>query len=670
MIELFDRILRIRFSDETFGTNWNPLTVEIGQDYDVVLPERKDEQRRVYVYTYDFAANGVYMKMPEAQALVREKEQIAEHIRMLGKHQSAYVYCADYCKVHLIEENGIALGYDFILRYLKPVTLEHYLQKDPAAYQELLSGTSGKDEVHRRELAATLLNRIGLALKEVHSMGTVHGNVDPEHIWLPEDMQKDTEIRLCPPQYEQFGKSYAEARDRLNSYSAPELAADREHPYTEKTDLYGLGVTLYTLLNEGKMPFWSVTNDSKQEQELRWKGEQEIPEPKYGTPLLKYLARKLLAYDPEVRPSAEELIAIFKQSHPDMPEFTTCSPQANAVPRVQLSKSAGTSPSVPLPMPNPEPVSAPSVPEPIPEPEPEPVPEPVQIPDPKPEPKPKPDPKTKQKPVTDPSPDPPPVPPPGKSCLGCLIAFLIIVILLIAAVAVWLWLQSASNSSSSAQNPISSFFSDEHTAETIYGSVDDHETWSDSQNTEEQETSVYETETAATETEPTTEAPLPHEYHFVTGKYTWEEAEQICESCGGHLATIHSEEDWNAILSAVEIGKQSQPDLKFVWLGATSYLTDEMTVIFSWVDGSETNYIMSDEAHWYYNSRIDVREPSGYDAYEYVTNGTLVREPYLLLWNIAPRGGSSSEWSLNDVPDVSGYKEYKDSNMGFVMQIN
>ena len=95
-----------------------------------------------------------------------------------------------------------------------------------------------------------------------------------------------------------------------------------------------------------------------------------------------------------------------------------------------------------------------------------------------------------------------------------------------------------------------------------------------------------------------------------------------------------------------------------------------MRVTFSWVDGSETAYIMGNEAHWYYNERIDVREPSGYDAYEYYMNGKLIREPYLLLWNIAPNGHAGSEWSLNDVPDVSSYKEYKTTNMGFVMEVN
>ncbi len=90
-----------------------------------------------------------------------------------------------------------------------------------------------------------------------------------------------------------------------------------------------------------------------------------------------------------------------------------------------------------------------------------------------------------------------------------------------------------------------------------------------------------------------------------------------------------------------------------------------MNLSFSWVDGEETNYIMQNTSYWYYNQKLGIREPSGYDAYQYQTDGKLVREPYLLLW----MASDSSSWTLNDAPDVTNYSSYKDSNMGYIMQL-
>ena|GEM_PF-6239013 len=169
--------------------------------------------------------------------------------------------------------------------------------------------------------------------------------------------------------------------------------------------------------------------------------------------------------------------------------------------------------------------------------------------------------------------------------------------------------------------------------------------------TEPETTAVTETQPPATEASfvETVQETVPAvRYSVISGKYTWDEAKRLCESYEGQLASIHSEEDWTAVLDAVAEARNSNSDLKYFWLGAFSEKTDG-GYRFRWTDDSETDYLMSCN-HWYPN------EPSYYDYEEDV------REPYLLLWYV------KSAWSLNDVPDVSQHPNYKTNNMGLIIQ--
>ncbi|HAJ96907.1 MAG TPA: hypothetical protein DCO72_04145 [Ruminococcus sp.] len=189
----------------------------------------------------------------------------------------------------------------------------------------------------------------------------------------------------------------------------------------------------------------------------------------------------------------------------------------------------------------------------------------------------------------------------------------------------------------------------------------------------EETTEIPETE-AVTEIVETVKETAPPEnsvddvipqYVFVSGKYTWEEAEEACEKAGGHLATVHSDAQWEALMKKVKEAQNNNPDLRYIWMGATSSIDSERNLTFSWVDNEETNYILQKTNSWYYNQKLSLREPSGYDAYQYQKNGTLIREPYLILW-VAQKG---DDWTLNDVPDVTNYSQYKNSNMGYMMQL-
>ena len=95
-----------------------------------------------------------------------------------------------------------------------------------------------------------------------------------------------------------------------HGYAAPEV--EHGHKYGKEADIYSLGITLYWLLNNRRMPFLnadeSFTAMKKQEAlRRRYEGEK-LPAPKNGSAKLKQVVLKACAYRPEDRyRSAQEL---------------------------------------------------------------------------------------------------------------------------------------------------------------------------------------------------------------------------------------------------------------------------------------------------------------------------------------------------------------------------
>ena len=95
-----------------------------------------------------------------------------------------------------------------------------------------------------------------------------------------------------------------------HGYAAPEV--EHGHKYGKEADIYSLGITLYWLLNNRRMPFLNADESVKamKEQEAlrrRYEGEK-LPAPKNGSAKLKQVVLKACAYRPEDRyRSAQEL---------------------------------------------------------------------------------------------------------------------------------------------------------------------------------------------------------------------------------------------------------------------------------------------------------------------------------------------------------------------------
>ena len=95
-----------------------------------------------------------------------------------------------------------------------------------------------------------------------------------------------------------------------HGYAAPEV--EHGHKYGKEADIYSLGITLYWLLNNRRMPFLNADESVKamKNQEAlrrRYEGEK-LPAPKNGSAKLKQVVLKACAYRPEDRyRSAQEL---------------------------------------------------------------------------------------------------------------------------------------------------------------------------------------------------------------------------------------------------------------------------------------------------------------------------------------------------------------------------
>ncbi len=110
-------------------------------------------------------------------------------------------------------------------------------------------------------------------------------------------------------------------------------------------------------------------------------------------------------------------------------------------------------------------------------------------------------------------------------------------------------------------------------------------------------------------------------YELFTGDVSWVEAEARCESLGGHLVTISSQEEMELI-----IGMAEAAGVSYLWLGGRTAYDASGNVYGYWVTGEDFSY-----QNW------STGEPTGADR-----DGT--EENCLMLWNIESLGG----WTWND----------------------
>ncbi|MCI8638897.1 MAG: zinc-ribbon domain-containing protein [Coprococcus sp.] len=123
-----------------------------------------------------------------------------------------------------------------------------------------------------------------------------------------------------------------------------------------------------------------------------------------------------------------------------------------------------------------------------------------------------------------------------------------------------------------------------------------------------------------------------HEYEVVQGMRTWTDADAYCQSQGGHLATVNSQEEFNQI-----VAKANETGCVVLWLGASRR------------DGNSDFQLVINEPDSYYAWAAG--EPNNEGGAENCLGMMKVK----------------GEWKMYDMPnDVSAY--YNANKVGFVME--
>ena len=218
-----------------------------------------------------------------------EIRNYVQEYRMMKElqEQSNIVTCDDIVVVP--HENGV--GGDIFIRMELLTALPWFLRRISLSEQEIIK--LGKDISHALVLCEQK-NIIHRDIKPANIMVSQFGNYKLGDFGVSKIMDHTTFATLMGRQ----------------EYQAPEVV--RMEKYGQAADIYSLGITLYWLLNNRRMPFIEADElptpiRIDEAMERRYNGEK-IPAPKNGSERLKQIVLKACEYRPEERyTSAQEL---------------------------------------------------------------------------------------------------------------------------------------------------------------------------------------------------------------------------------------------------------------------------------------------------------------------------------------------------------------------------
>ena len=247
----------------------------------VSRPKNEDEIESYYNEGYS-KADLIASYESEIQNYVQEYKLMKE---LQG--ESNIVSCDDFTMVP--HEDGI--GGDIFIRMELLTSLQQILRERSLSEQEIIK--LGKDISHALVLCERK-NIIHRDIKPANIMVSQFGNYKLGDFGVSKIMDHAT---------------FATAMG-TPEYQAPEVV--HMERYGQAADIYSLGITLYWLLNNRRMPFIDANQQitlvvKNEAMDRRYRGEK-LPAPKNGSAKLKQIVLKACEYQPEDRyASAQEM---------------------------------------------------------------------------------------------------------------------------------------------------------------------------------------------------------------------------------------------------------------------------------------------------------------------------------------------------------------------------
>ena len=237
----------------------------------------------------DYYANG-YDQESIIASYENEIRDYVQEYRLMKElqGQSNIVSCDDFTVVP--HENGI--GGDIFIRMELLTSLQQILKDRMLSVEEIIK--LGKD-ISRALILCESKNIIHRDIKPVNIMVSQFGDYKLGDFGVSKIMDHETHATVMgTPEYE-----------------APEIM--HMEKYGQAVDIYSLGITLYWLLNNRRMPFIGadeqITPARRSEaMEKRYAGKEKLPKPKNGSKRLKEIVLKACEYEPANRyASAQEM---------------------------------------------------------------------------------------------------------------------------------------------------------------------------------------------------------------------------------------------------------------------------------------------------------------------------------------------------------------------------
>lgn len=260
----------------------------------ISIPKENDEIEELYNEGYDEESVAAHYKS-FLEDIVKEYSLMFDM-----KGHTNIVYCDDMKYI----EHKDGIGWDIFIKMelLTPLTK---LALDSFSETEVIK--LGVD--------------ICRALVVCKSQNVIHRDIKPQNIFV----SRTGDYKLGD-----FGIAKVSERTQSGTaigtlgYMPPEVGLGK--PYGVAADIYSLGLVLYWLLNNKKLPFLPTgaqvpTAEQKSAANLRRMGGEELPDPVHGSDELKKIVRKACEFKPENRySSANEMLKALSKLLPDEDE--------------------------------------------------------------------------------------------------------------------------------------------------------------------------------------------------------------------------------------------------------------------------------------------------------------------------------------------------------------